>query len=580
VTAPLRTLLRYAARYRFAYAAGIACLALATALSLAIPKTVQRAIEALERDATASVAPYVGLILLLATANAAARMASRFAIIGSSQRVEHDVRDDLYASLLRLPPAFYGRQTTGDLMARASSDTAAVRSLLGFGVISLFSTVFAFAGAVAAMLALDPWLTLLAVGPYPLLAMLGRRANALVHAQTQAAQEALGTLSARVQEHLVGISVVRAYTMEPHAAAVFDAANRHYQGRSLALARSMSAFAPIAGIIGGTGTLVVLWLGGHAVIDGRLTLGALVAFSGYLGYLAWPTLALGFMLTMVRRGLTSIGRVQEVIAAAPPPGPGPAAPGPAIGAAPAIRFTGLHFEYEGRAPVLRDVSFEVPSGATVAVVGPTGSGKTTLCALLARLWEPPPGTVWLGGHDVTTLSPAALRGRLGYVPQEAFLFSRSIADNVALGRPEVSASVAQAAAEVAAVQDEIAAFPQGWETVVGERGLTVSGGQRQRIALARALAGAPPVLVLDDVFASVDAAKEEEIVQRLRGATLDRTVLLVTHRLRAARAADRIVVLAEGRVVEEGTHEALVGAGGTYTRLWREQQLEEEIARA
>src|SRR2546426_535967 len=349
VSSPARALTRYVTRYRLRYAAGVACLGAATLLSLAIPRTVQRAVEALEADAGgAPVGAYVGIILLLALGNGVARLGSRFAMMGSAQRVEYDVRN---------------------------------------------------------------------------------------HERTQAAQDQLGVLSARVQEHLAAMSVVRAYTMEGQAAAEFDRANGEYLRRSLALGRTLSQFVPLTGLITGLGALIVLWLGGRAVMDGRLTLGALVAFNGYLAYLAWPTLALGFTLSIVRRGLTSMERIQEIVATAPAPEPH-AAP---LGGAPAIRFSNLTFAYEDRPPALREVSFEVTPGETVAVVGHTGSGKSTLGALLARLWEPPPGTVFLDGRDVRTLPLRALRGTIGYVPQEAFLFSRSVSDNVSLEREALDA---------------------------------------------------------------------------------------------------------------------------------------------
>jgi ATP-binding cassette, subfamily B, multidrug efflux pump len=573
---PARPLARYVARYRLRYASGVGCLATATLLSLLIPRTVQHAVEALETNAAAPVAGFVGLILLIALGNGIARLASRFLIVGSAQRVEADVRDALYGSLLRFPPDFYARHAIGDLMARASSDVSAVRSLVGFGGVSLISTVLAFVGAVGAMIAVDPWLTLWALAPYPLLALLAKSANVAIHERTQAAQEQLGVLSARVQETLAGIGVVRGYTMEAQTTAEFDRANREHLARTAALARTLSAFVPLSGLISGVGALIALWLGGRAVMEGRLTLGALVAFNGYLAYLAWPTMALGFTISLARRGLTSMARIQEIIAAAPPIG----RPEPAFAGAPSIRFAGLTFAYEGRPPALSNVSFTVAPGEMVAVVGPTGSGKSTLGALLARLWEPPAGTVFVGDRDVTTMSLATLRAVLGYVPQEAFLFSRSIHANVTLGREGVSRETAEAAAVVAGIAEEVRAFEAGWDTVVGERGLTVSGGQRQRLALARALAGAPPMLVLDDVFASVDAAKEAEITDALRRAATGRTVLLMTHRLRAARAADRVVVLVDGRVAESGPHDELVAAAGPYAQLWRIQQLEEEIARA
>ena len=476
---------------------------------------MQRAIDALRADATAArLGSYVGVIVLLAAANGVARLGSRFTIIGGAQRLEYDLRNDLYASLQTLPPRFYAKNPTGELMSRASSDVAAVRSLVGFGAVSLVGTVFAFAGALAAMLAADPWLTLWALAPYPGLVLLAKRFNAVVNQRAQATQEQLGVLSARVQEYIAGMSVVRAYTLEPRASADFARANREYLRRSLALARTQASFAPLMGLIAGVGTLVLLWAGGKAVVDGRLSLGALVAFNGYLAYLTWPTIALGWTLSIVRRGLTSFERIDEIIRGAQVD-PVAASPGPA--------------RQDGR-------------------------------PLSVRF--------------------ADLRARLGYVPQEGFLFSRSLQDNVALGREEVDEPRVRAAAAAAGVAEEIERFPAGYATVVGERGLTLSGGQRQRVALARALVTAPPILVLDDAFASVDAAKEEEIAAGLRRFVAGRTVLLMTHRLRAAQVADRVIVLAEGRVVEAGRHAELLHAGGLYARLWRIQQMEEEIARA
>jgi ATP-binding cassette, subfamily B, multidrug efflux pump len=555
----------------------VATLLAATIASLAIPWSVKHAVDALQPGSDGGdVGWWVALILVFAFTNGVARLASRFAILGASQHLEADVRNDLYASLQRYPPRFYTTHSTGDLMARASSDVSAVKSLVGFGSISLFGTTFAFAGALAAMIAVDPWLTLWAMAPFPAMALLARRFNTVVNDRTLAAQEQLGVLSGRVQEYVSGMTVVRAYGMERAAIGDFAAANRDYLTRSMALASVQARFTPLMSLIAGVGTLAVLWGGGIAVARGRLSLGGLVAFTGYLAYLAWPTIALGLTLAIVRRGLTSMGRLLEIMEPAPVPMSADATP---LGDRPlAIRFEGLTFAYDDGPPVLRDVSFVVEPGQLVVVVGPTGGGKSTLGLLLARLWEPPPGTVFLGGHDVTTLAPESLRAALGWVPQEAFLFSRPVVENVTLAREGMDPAQGRAAAAEAGIAEEVERLPHGWDTVVGERGLTVSGGQRQRLALARALAGGARTLVLDDVFASVDAAKEEEIIGQLRQEGRDRTVLVMTHRLRVAPLADRIVVLADGRVVESGRHADLLRAGGAYARLWRIQQLEEEIA--
>jgi ATP-binding cassette, subfamily B, multidrug efflux pump len=520
------------------------------------------------------VAAYVALIITLAAGNGVARLGSRFAILGAGQRIEADLRDALYAAFQTFPPESFARHTTGDLMARASSDVGAVRSLVGFGAVSIMATALAFIGAIGAMLIVDPWLTLCAMAPFPILVALARRFNTAVNARSEAMQQQLGVLSSRVQETLAGMAVVRSYTLEPRVAAAFAGENGELLRRSVALAAIQARFTPLMSLIAGVGVLIVLWVGGYGVAQGRITLGALVAFNGYLAYLAWPTVALGLTLSVVRRGLTSMNRIQEIVDAAR----APESAGEPLAEPPSIRFTGLTFAYPGRAPALRDIGFEVDPGDVVAVVGPTGSGKSTLGLLLSRLWMPPAGTVFVAGHDVTTMSLATLRATVGWVPQEAFLFSRSIEENLTLGRHGAGLEAARAAAVEAAIDEEIESFPQGYQTVVGERGLTVSGGQRQRLALARALVGSPRLLVLDDVFASVDAATEERIVKALRAS--GRTMLVITHRLRAAQVADRVIVLDAGRIVERGSHAELLARGGLYARLWRTQQLEEEIASA
>lgn len=580
---PVSTLGRYLARHRARYAVGVLLLLATNACALLIPWVTKDVVDALGgtgRSAATRQTVAVGALLVVALAllQALVRTASRLVLLGAGQRVETAIRADLFDAFLRLEPGFYQTRRTGDLMSRATNDLQSVSMLVGFGLLSLVNTVIVYAGTLAVMLRIDPWLTLAALAPYPLLLGVARRYNTLAHAEAVAVQEQLARLANKTQENLSGMPVVRAYTLAPREVAEFGRLNQEHLARVLRQTRTHGIFSPLLSIMTGIGALAVLWIGGRAVLEGRLSLGVLVAFTGYVAYLAWPTMALGWMLAIVRRGVAAFDRVTEILGTPSGILDGPeTAPlgGPVRGE---VEIRRLTFRYEAdRPPALRDVSLRIAAGTSVALVGPTGAGKTTLATLLPRLWDPPAGTVFIDGREIHTIPLRDLRAAIGFVPQETFLFSRTLRENVAFGASETGVA---AAADVAGLSADVGRLSTGWDTLVGERGLTLSGGQRQRATLARALLRDPRILVLDDAFAAVDAETEAAILAGLLSRIRERTTLVITHRLRVAAMLDRIIVLDEGRLAEEGSHAELLARGGLYARLWRRQQLESTIEAA
>jgi ATP-binding cassette subfamily B protein len=440
------------------------------------------------------------------------------------------------------------------------------------------NTAATFVATLVLMLRISPRLLGLALVPLFFVSFLARVIGRRIHDRFESVQAQLSEMNAVVQENLSGARVVRAYAQEPHEMARFEAANREYVRRNRALIRLFGSLYPGIQLLMGLGAVMVLWLGGTMVVRGTITLGEFVAFGAYLAMLHWPMIALGWVVNIFERGEASMGRIDEILEAAPEIDDQHAQPGPPIRGD--VEFRNLTFSYDGR-PVLRDVNLTVPAGTTVAVVGPTGSGKSTLVSLIPRLFEAPPGTVFVDGRDVRTIPLHVLRGAVGLVPQETFLFSETVRENVAFGLQGVSDVEArrrtEAAAEVAQLAKDVRDFPLGYETFVGERGITLSGGQKQRAALARALATDPRILVLDDALASVDTYTEEEILAGLSGVMAERTTFLVSHRVSTVKGADLIVVLRDGRIVERGSHEDLVARGGFYADLHRRQLLEEEV---
>jgi ATP-binding cassette, subfamily B, multidrug efflux pump len=578
----LRRLLPSLARHRRALVLGLIALFATTALSVAGPWVLRLAID----DLTAGVTRqklwlYAGALLALVAVEGFFRYQMRMVLIGVSREMEYDLRNRVFHHLTLLAPRYYQQNRIGEVMSRATNDMSAVRMVLGPGIMYTASTVATFAGAVTLMLLISPRLTFLALIPLVLVSWLVRHYGRQVHDLYERVQAQLAELNAQVQENLAGARVVRAYTQEPHEEARFAVANEEYVARNRRLVRVSGILHPGIGFLMGLGSLTVLWLGGRMVVAGAITLGEFVAFGVYLAMLNWPMIALGWVVNLFERGEASTSRIHAILDA--PPEIRDEEPLAVAAIRGDVEFRGLSFAYDD-VPVLHDITLRVPAGTTVAVVGPTGSGKTTLVSLIPRLFDAPPGTLFVDGVDVRLIPLESLRGAVGFVPQESFLFSATVRENVAFGvrggdlpLEGTDGTRAEWAAGIAQLTPDLRDFPNGFETTVGERGITLSGGQKQRTALARALAVDPRILVLDDALSAVDTETEEHVLEGLRAVMRERTTFLVSHRVSTVKEADLIVVLVDGRIVERGTHDELVKGGGFYADLHRRQLLEQEI---
>jgi ATP-binding cassette, subfamily B, multidrug efflux pump len=577
MVSPSRRLLGYVARYRGRFVFGLGCGVIATALQLAGPWVLKHTIDDLLAGVTAEKVRFYGLALLaLAVGGGLFRFLVRRVLIGASRDIEYELRNDFFAHLQQMPLSFFRDRRTGDLMSRATNDLSAVRMMVGPAVMYTSSTSLTFIVAIVLMLSIHPRLTLLALIPLPFVSISVKYFGAAIHRRFERIQAQLSDLSAVTQEALAGVRVVRAYRQEHAELERFRASNEEYVERNKALIRLQGMFYPSMSLFMGLGALLVLWLGSREVVAGRMTIGELVALNSYLAMLSWPMIAFGWVTNMLQRGMASWKRMLEVLET--PPAITDAEARPVGELSGEIEFRHLTFRY-GDAIVLDDVSAVFPAGKTTAIVGATGSGKSTLLSLIPRLNDPPPGAVFVDGIDVRHIPLATLRGAIGFVPQEAFLFSDTLAENIAFGVPAgPSDTLIEEASRVARLDKDVADFPKGYATVVGERGITLSGGQKQRTAIARALAIDPKILILDDALSAVDTYTEEEILHRLRDVMRRRTSILVSHRVSTVRDADQILVLDNGRVAERGGHDELVARDGLYAELYRKQLLEEELA--
>jgi len=587
----MRSLLRllpWTRPYRWRFTVGLASVAVSTALYSLIPTLLRRAIDRLgQPEPWIPVLEIAGLMLIVTLTMAVFRFTMREILNGVSRVIENDLRDALFARLTTLDGAWFGRTRTGEIMARLTNDLTAVRMAVGPAVMYLTNTIFGGLFALGFMVAISPHLTGLALIPMLLLPLVMFRLGKMTHDRFERVQSTFGDLTTLVQEHLAGIRVVRAYAQEQAERARFAELSAEYLDRNRALVRLNGLMNPAFTLLAGLGAAVVLGVGGTMVLDGALTVGTFVAFGLYLSNLTWPLIALGWVTNLFQRGAASWGRILEILDAHPaitdPVAPRVALTLPPATAGRTITFDGVSFAYPdasgamGRT-VLREITLTIPAGTTLGVVGATGSGKSALLELLPRLADPTAGTIRLDGADLRDLRLATLHAEIGFVPQESLLFSETIRENLHYGTEDDDA--VREATRIAQLTETIAGFPQGERTMLGERGVNLSGGQRQRAALARALARQPNVVILDDALAAVDTQTEAAILRELRSALAGRTAIIASHRITAVRDAQWIVVLDEGRIVEQGRHEDLVAAGGRYAALLERQRLEESLEAA
>ncbi|MBV9677433.1 MAG: ABC transporter ATP-binding protein [Acidobacteriaceae bacterium] len=573
----LGSLWPYLRKYRGGLALGIGSLLVKDALAAGLPIVIKYGVDSLTRGfQLRTVLQLAALLIGLSSLKGLFQYWMRVIIIGISRDIEYDLRNDLFGHLVELSQDFYSRYRTGDIMARSTNDLNAVRMMLGPGIMYWTETSVMLILAVIVMAHANLQLTLIALSPAPLVSVAVIFFGRKIHARFEHIQSMFSDISSKVQENLAGVRVVRAYAQEEAEVEQFERLNREYIRENIGLARIQGAFMPLLQALIGVTFLLVLWAGGRQLMQGKISLGSFVMFNTYMGMLIWPMIAFGWVINLMQRGTASLNRINEMIHQRPsiarPEGEvlQPSQYSAEIG----FRHVSMRF---GTREALKDIKLLVHSGETIAIVGHTGSGKTTLVSLIARMMDPTSGTVTFGGVDLRKFDPEDLRRQIGFVPQETFLFSATLAENIAWGVPDASIDQIRWAAGVAGLTTDIEGFPNGLDTVIGERGLTLSGGQKQRTAIARAILRNPRILILDDALSSVDTVTEEKILKSLASVMRDRTTILISHRVSTVQNAHRIIVLSHGSVVEIGTHEELQRRGGYYAELYQKQLLEEEL---